>query len=118
DGDDPPLRQPEGDELARRWVASEDDLVPARGVAGVLHAEVVLIGEEVRQTFVGSGEPEHVAGRYFTLMEGVGPVLHPDAGLVEGVPGGGDIAGGEDTRHARLEAFVRRDAVVHEEAGA
>ena len=47
-----PSRQPEGDELAALAVAPEDHLVPFGGVAGVLHADVVLIGEEVRDPVV------------------------------------------------------------------
>ena len=45
--------QPEGDELAARGVAAEDDAVPVGGVAAVLHPDVVLVGEEVRQPVVG-----------------------------------------------------------------
>src|SRR5688572_28604909 len=62
-GDDASVREPEGDELARRWVAAEDDLVPAGRVTGVLHADVVLVGEEVRDPVVGDLVPEHGARR-------------------------------------------------------
>ena len=55
--------EPEGDELARVDVAAEDDLVPVGGVAGVLHADVVLVGEEVRDLVVGLALAEHARAR-------------------------------------------------------
>ena len=47
-GDDALVRQPEGDELTAGRVAAEDDLVPFGREARVLHADVVLVGVEVR----------------------------------------------------------------------
>src|SRR5205807_4712994 len=46
-GDDEAGGEPEGHELAAGGVAPEDDPIPGRGVARVLNAEVVLVGEEV-----------------------------------------------------------------------
>ena len=62
------LAEPERDELAPLLVAAEDHLVVAAGlhVAGVLHAEVVLVGVEVRQPVVDGLLAEHGLGRGLT----------------------------------------------------
>src|SRR5262249_32601096 len=54
-GQHPPAPDPERQELAPRHVAAEDHLVVAAGVdvPGVLHAQVVLVGEEVGHAVVG-----------------------------------------------------------------
>ena len=63
--------EPEGDELAVVGVAAEDDLVVAAGldVAGVFHAQVVLVGEEVRYPVVGDVLAEHRFGRGLRLVQ-------------------------------------------------
>ena len=109
--------EPEGDELAARGIAAEDDAVPVAGEARVLHADVVLVGEEVRQAVVGVGVAEHVAGGGRPLVERVGPVLDADPLAVEGVVGVGDVAGGEHAGRAGLQVLVDEDAVVDGEAG-
>ena len=87
------------------------------GEARVLHADVVLVGEEVRQAVVGVGAAEHVARRGRALVERVGPVLDADPLAVEGVVGVGDVAGGEDAGRAGLQVLVDEDPVVDGEAG-
>src|SRR5665647_2968380 len=54
------------------------DAVPVVGVAVVLHSQVVLVGVEVRKLHVCRVLAQHVARRDRTLVQGVGPVLHPD----------------------------------------
>ena len=51
-GDHPPFRQPEGDELAGAEIAADHDHLDPEGEAAVLHADVVLVGEEVRDLVV------------------------------------------------------------------
>ena len=116
-GHDAIAGEPEGDELAARGIAAEDDAVPVAGEARVLHADVVLVGEEVRQAVVGVGAAEHVAGGGRPLVERVGPVLDADPLAVEGVVGVGDVAGGEHAGRAGLQVLVDEDAVVDGEPG-
>src|SRR5687767_1696045 len=99
-GDNPPVGQPEGDELAVVRVATEHDAVPGAGIARVLHPQVVLVGEEVWDTVIGDAGAEHVAGRRRSLVEGVGPVLDPDPLAETGVPRRGHVTGGEDPGNA------------------
>src|SRR5439155_4444821 len=109
--------KPEGDELPARGIAAHDDPVPGAGVARVLHADVVLVGEEVRQAVVDLGSAEHVAGRDWSLVQCVRPVLDADSLPVEGVVRRGDVAGGEHARHAGLKVLVDDDPVVDVEPG-
>src|SRR3954471_2831568 len=111
-GDDA-VAQPEGDELARGGIPAEDHLLVARGEPRVLHADVVLVGEEVREPLVRGRLAEHRAGRRLGLVQRVGPVLHPEPAAVERVEGVGHVADREDARLARLQALVDEDAVVH-----
>src|ERR1700685_3902099 len=64
-GHDPAAGQPEGDELQPGAVAAEGDVVVGggRGQARALHAEVVLIAEEVRHLVVDHRLAEHGPGR-------------------------------------------------------
>ena len=87
------------------------------GEARVLHADVVLVGEEVRQAVVDVGVAEHGAGGDRPLVQRVGPVLDADPLAVEGVVGVGDVAGGEDAGRAGLQVLVDEDAVVDGEPG-
>src|SRR5690606_19909784 len=85
-GQHAPVREPERDELTRRHVAAEHDpVVAARlGVAGVLHAEVVLVGEEVRHAVVADLLAEHGPGRGGPAVQRVVPVLDPKPPPQEG----------------------------------
>ena len=98
-------------------VAAEDDAVPRAGEARVLHADVVLVGEEVRQAVVGLPRAEHVARGDRPLAEGVGPVLDADPLAVERVLGAGDVAGGEHAGRAGPQVLVDEDPVADGEAG-
>ncbi len=105
--------EPEGDELAGAHVAADDELVRSRVVqAGVLHPDVVLVGEEVRDLVVAHVLAEHRARRRRALLEGVGPVLDADVAAEHRVRGVGDVARGEDALDARLQPLVDDDAVV------
>ena len=88
-----------------------------RGEAGVLHADVVLVGEEIRHAVVRGRVAEHVARRRRALVERVGPVLDADALAVEGVVGVGDVAGGEHAVRAGLQVLVDEDPVVDGDPG-
>src|SRR4029453_11829320 len=105
---------PEGDELAAGDVAAEDDLVVAatRYVAGILHATVVLVGEEVGHLVVGGGRAHHVRRCDRPLVEGGRPVLEAQVGAQQRVVGVGDIAGGEYIRVDGGQVLVEDDAVV------
>ena len=58
-----------------------DDLVVAagNGQSRAFHAEVVLVGEEVRDGVVHDGLPEHRPGGGRAPVQGVRPVLDPAA---------------------------------------
>ena len=58
-------------------VAARHHPVVALGVPGELHAQVVLVGEEVRHPVVGHVLPEHRLRCHRAGVEGVGPVLDP-----------------------------------------
>ena len=100
-------------------VAADHDLVVAvgLGVAGVLHAEVVLVGEEVRQPVVGGGSAEHGLGGDGRLVQRVGPVLDAELPAQQRVVGVGDVTGGEDVRVGGAQVLVDQDAVVDVEPG-
>ena len=65
-------------------------------VPDVLHAEVVLVGEEVGQFGRIRRLAEHPGGRDCGLLERVRPMLGADPGAEQWMLGGGDIADGED----------------------
>src|SRR5205814_4444343 len=95
-------------------VAARDDLVVAVGfgVAGVLHAQVVLVGVEVWQRVEPGVVVEHGRRGGGGLVEGVGPVLDPDVFAQQRVVGAGDVAGGVDVRVCAAQRRVDHDAVV------
>ena len=115
-GHDPVPGQPEGDELAARGIAAKDDAVPRPRKAGVLHAGVVLVGEEVRQCVVRHRAVEHVERGDRALVERVVPVLDAHALAVEGMVGVGDVAGGEHAGRGGPEVLVDQDPVVDHQA--
>ena len=87
-----------------------------RREAGVLHADVVLVGEEVRQAVVGSPGPSMSraarapgAARW--------PSARPQPRGVERVLARGDVAGGEHAGSAGLQVLVDEDAVVDVDPG-
>ncbi|CAM5693373.1 hypothetical protein SAFG77S_09962 [Streptomyces afghaniensis] len=111
----PVAGEPEGDELTSRHVTAEDDLVVATGldVSGVFHAQVVLIGEEVRNPVVYRIlSAEHRLGRDLRLVQRVGPVLDADVLAQQRVEGMGHVTGGIDVRIGGAQPFVDADAVV------
>src|SRR3954453_10351006 len=118
-GEHPAPGEPEGDELPLRQVTADDDaVVAARGdVPGVLHAQVVLVAEEVGQPLVARREAEHGPRGDRGLVERVGPLLDPDVPAQQRVVGVGHVAGGEDRGVRRLQARVDQDAVVDRQAG-
>ena len=105
--DDAVSGEPEGDELAARGIAAEDDPVPGAGEAGVLHADVVLVGEEVRQAVVGIRADRACCGR----RPGPGAARWPSArrGCAPRRTGGGRWPRRRRrTRPARWSAGARR----------
>src|SRR6266508_4568249 len=66
-----------GTSASRRRARST--LVPGSAVAGVLHADVVLIGEEVGHAVIDRVLAEHRARGRGALLERVGPVLDAQA---------------------------------------
>src|SRR5450759_1421559 len=105
-GPHPAVPDPEGNEFPSGRVPSENDLIPNRGPPAVLHSEVVLVGEEVRQPVVSGGVPENVLGRHGTLVEGRRPVLEANTGAVARMEGIGHVAGGKDTRRAGGQMLI------------
>ena len=77
--------------------------------ADVLHAEVVLVGEEVRQRVVRLVLAQQVAGGGLALLDRGVPVLDPDPPAEQRVVVVGDVAGGEDVagRSVRRRASTR-----------
>ena len=63
EGDHMLLAHPEGDELARRRITPNHHAVARGGQPRVLHADVVLVGEEGGEPLISGGEAEHGAGR-------------------------------------------------------
>ena len=86
-------------------------------VAEVLHAEVVLVGEEVGQPVVGHRLAQHVLRRDHALPDGVVPVLHAQMTAEQRVVGVGHVAGREDVGLGGAQVFVDHDAVVGSQAG-
>ena len=109
--------QPEGQELASCRVAAQHHAVPLGCVAVVLHPQVVLVGVEVRELGVRRVLAQHVARRGLALVQGVGPVLHPNSPVVSGVPGRGDVARGKDIGSAGPQELVDDDAVLNAQPG-
>ncbi len=95
------------------------DRVIAAGldVAGVLHAQIVLVGVEVRHPVVVGVLAEHRPGRRLRLMQRVVPVLDPDVPAEQPVVGVGDVAGGVDVRVGGTQLRVDDDAVAGLQAG-
>ena len=84
---------------------------PGAAVARVLHPDVVLVGEEVRDPVVDGVLAEHRPRRRRTLLEGVGPVLDAQA-PEQRVVVVGDVARREDAVGARAQRGVDEDPVV------
>src|SRR5699024_12521973 len=69
-----PVAQPEGEELPGAHVSTDDHVVLGGAAAHILHAQVVLVGEEVGVPVVDVAAPgQHAAGA-LTLAGGVVPV--------------------------------------------
>ena len=118
----PAWMRPSLSQKAARWpgrVTAHYHVVVPVGVdvSDVLHAEVVLVGEEVRQSAVGVVLAEHVPRGHLGLLDGVVPVLDPDAATQRRLQVVGHVAGRVDVRVCRSEPFVDEDPVVHCEAG-
>src|ERR1039457_3642444 len=109
-----PAAKPERDELTPGDVTTEDDLVVAAGfhVAGVLHAQVVLVGEEVGHPVVGNVLAEHRPGGCLGLVQRIGPVLDPDVLAEQGVEGARNVSGGVDVGAGGAQLRVDKDAVA------
>ena len=100
-------------------VAAVDDLVVAAGLgqARALHAEVVLVAEEVGHPVVHDGLAEHGLGRGRAAVQGVGPVLDANAPAEQRVERAGDVAGGEDVRVRGAQRRVGHDPAGDLKAG-
>src|SRR3954451_19850922 len=75
---DAALAQPERDELAGGDVATHHDVVVATSEPRVLHPDVVLVGEEVRDRVERLAAAEHRLGDRRALDTRVLPVLDAD----------------------------------------
>ncbi|GAA3235386.1 hypothetical protein GCM10020256_53210 [Streptomyces thermocoprophilus] len=113
-GEDAVLLHPERDELPLVGVAADHHLVVGAGrrPAAVLHAEVVLVGEEVRHPVVDDVLAEHGAGGGRAAVQRVRPVLHPHAGVEQGVRERRHVAGGVDVRVGGAQPLVDADAAA------
>src|SRR4051812_39220428 len=105
-GEYPAPLHPERYELPGGEIAPEDHLVPFRGVAAVLHSDVVLVREEVGHAVVRGLVAEHRAGRGGPLVERVCPVLDADVAVEERVLRVGHVASRENAGRARAQALV------------
>ena len=85
--------------------------------AHVLQAEVVLVGEEVRQARVGLVLAEHRAGGRGALGTGRVPVLDAHPPSVAGVQHRRDVAGRVDVGRGGAQPVIGRDAVGPSQAG-
>nr|WP_228091480.1 PH domain-containing protein [Glycomyces sp. TRM65418] len=106
---------PEGDELQRLERAGDHDFVVgvrAGDEAQVLHAQVVLVGEEVRQLVVRLLGPEHRLRRVRARVERGLPVLHPDRASVVDGRNARDVPRGPDVLAARAQRPVHGDAAA------
>jgi len=82
-------------------------------VPDVLHPEVVLIAEEVRQVLIASTRvAEHRGDSGRGLVEGVRPVLDANPPVQHGVLMIRDVAHGIDVRVTRAQRRIDEDAVV------
>src|ERR1700744_4562094 len=84
--------EPEGYEFQAVDVTAEHDPLGVRRVAGVYHAQVVLVTEEERQLGVLAGLAEHAGHRDGGLLERVGPGFGPDPFIEQWMLGRGDVA--------------------------
>ena len=109
---------PEGGGDPAGEVAADHEFVVAgrADVPDVLHAEVVLVGEEVRLPDVGLVVAEHAAGGVAALVDGGVPVFDSDP-AEEWVVVVGDVAGGVDMRVVGAQPGVDQDAVVGGQPG-
>src|SRR5699024_7451621 len=82
-----------------------------------LHAQVVLIGEEVGETVVGVVTTGRIDSGGRALIEGVGPVFDSNVFLVVGMPGRGYVAGRVDAGGAGAEVLVDDHAAIHRQTG-
>src|SRR5487761_1984678 len=90
--------------------------IPALGVTQISNAEIVLLGPKERHSVKPIASTEHVARGGLPLALGDDPVLDADSLAGEPVRPARDVAGREDARNIRFEAFVDRDAAVGGEA--
>ena len=91
--------------------------VAGGGQPRILHANVVLVGEEVREPLIAGEAAEHATGRDRPLAQRGGPVPDAEAGLEVGVPGGGDVAGRVDAGRDGLQPLIDQHAVPKGEPG-
>ena len=100
-------------------LAADDHLVVTVGpdVAEVLHAEVVLVGEEVGQPVVVHRPAKHVLRRDHALPDGVVPVLNAQMTTEQWVVGVRHVAGCVDVRLRGAQLCIDHDAVVCLQAG-
>ena len=117
-GHDLSAAQPPGGEVEAAGVAAHHDPVEAvgPGVADVLHAEVVLVGEEVGQCVVHGVLATQVGGHDLAVLDRGVPVLDAQGPPEHGVVGVGDVAGRVDGGVARAQVRVGADPVVDDEA--
>src|SRR5579871_3605851 len=98
-------------------VAVYGDIVPFLGVADTGDLHIVVLTPKERDGFEGLAPAEHIQRRDLALALRDHPVLDPDALAAVRVRPARDVAGGENSRHARLEHGVHRDAAVDGEPG-
>src|SRR5262249_50250417 len=102
-----------------RWdVALDVEIGPFFTLPSVIDRNVVVLAPEERNMGKSLPLPEHVARRRLPLPLGHHPVLDPQILAGMGVGPAGDVAGGENPRHASLEILVHRHAAVGLQAGA
>src|SRR4051794_13187846 len=106
---------PEGDELTALEVTTHNHGITGLAVADVFEAEVVLVGEEVRQAVIDVAGAGGVDPCRQALVESRGPMLNAQVALVVGMPGVGDVTGRVDALDARLQVAVDDDAIVDPE---
>src|SRR5690606_91757 len=107
----------EGDEVPFLDGAAHDDVVPARGIARVLDAVVVLVGPEPVRVVVPRAHAEHVECRGGSVPGRVVEVLDAHAAVVQRVIVVGDVAGGVDALGGAAAELIHADAVADRDLG-
>ena len=94
-------------------VAFDNELVPLLGMADIGDRNVVMLAPEERNRVEGLMAPEHVERGGLSLSFRHDPMLDANGLATKPVRPARNVAGGENSRRARLEKRVDGDAAVN-----